>query len=183
MNSILAWSTTALVLGVALAQTAGAADVKLGKLSSAAPDSWKSKEPSSTMRSHEFVLPGADGKENADLAVFFFGPGGGGGVKENLDRWKTMFKPPAGKSADDISKVETVKLDKATLTNLDISGVYLSKFPPFAPNAKITEKPDFRMIGVVFECEDGPYFMRLTGPAATVERHKGEFDKWLKNFK
>jgi hypothetical protein len=181
MNSILAWSLTAIVFGVAFAQTARAADIKFGDLTSKTPDSWKEEKPSS-IRKYQFSLPGADGKDPAELAVFYF-EGGGGGLKENLDRWKSMFKAPAGKSSDDIVKVDTIKLDKAKLTYLDITGIYLSKFPPFAPNAKITEKPDYRRLGVVFDCEGGPYYITVTGPAATVERHKGEFDKWLKNFK
>jgi hypothetical protein len=183
MNTLRAWSTAAILLGAFLTQAAQATDVKFGDLTSAAPESWKSKPPSNKLRAYEFTLPGADGKEDAELAIFFFGPGGGGDVKANIERWKTMFKPPAGKTADDISKVETLKLDKAKLTYLDITGIYLAKFPPFDPNAKVTEKPDFRRLGVFFDCENGPYFITVTGPAATIERHKGEFDKWLKNFK
>ena len=38
-------------------------------------------------------------------------------------------------------------------------------------------------INVVFNTPDETYFIILTGPAATVERHKAEFDRWLKNFK
>jgi hypothetical protein len=94
-----------------------------------------------------------------------------------------MFKAPAGKSIDDVSKVENIKLDKAKITYLDVTGTFQSKFPAFDPNAKITEKPDYRRLGVYFDCDNGPYFITVTGPAATVERHKAEFDKWLKNFK
>ena len=182
MNSILAWSTTALVLGIAFAQAARAEDIKFGELSSALPGTWKSVKLG-PLRSHQYSVPGADGKEDVDVSIFHF-PGGGGGLKANLERWKGMFKAPAGKSIDDVSKLDTIKLDKVTLTYFDISGTYLQRTPPADPNGKITEKPEYRMISVYFDCDGGPYFIRLTDTgAATVERHKAEFDKWLKNFK
>jgi len=64
-----------------------------------------------------------------------------------------------------------------------VQGTYLSRFPPFDPNAKVTEKPDFRLIGVVFENPKGPYFIRFVGPQKTVDTNKADFDAWLKRFK
>jgi hypothetical protein len=161
-----------------------AEEITFGALKSSTPASWKAGE-SNKLRIHTFNVPKSEGDaEDAEIAVFFFGPGSGGGVAENLKRWKGMFEPPAGKSIDDVAKVETIKIagDKAELTYLDLTGTYLSKFPPFAPNAKVTKKPDYRMLAIVFDTEGGPYFVRLTGPARTVEATKADFDKWLKNF-
>ena len=45
------------------------------------------------------------------------------------------------------------------------------------------EKPDFRLVGVVFESPKGAYFMRFVGPQKSVEKHKKDFDAWLKSFK
>jgi hypothetical protein len=69
------------------------------------------------------------------------------------------------------------------VTYLDVNGTYLSKFPPFDPNAQVTPRPNWRMIGVIFESEKGPYFIRLIGPADTVAYHKKGFDEWLRGFK
>jgi hypothetical protein len=179
MKQLLCGSLAALFF----ASVAGAQDVTLDKLTSKAPEGWKMQEPSNKFRAYQFSLPGAGGKDDAELVIFFFGPGGGGGVDENLKRWKGMFEAPDGKSIDDVSKVEKIKLDKVELTYLDVRGTYLSKFPPFDPNAKITRKADYRRLGVVFASENGPYFITVTGPNATVERHKEAFDRWLKNFK
>jgi hypothetical protein len=127
-----------------------------------------------------FTLPKAEGdKEDASLTIYFFGAGGGGGVDANVKRWQGMFKAPAGEN----SKTEKTKVGDVPVTALDISGTYLFKAQPFNPQAKTEEKPDFRMVGVVFESKNGPYFMRLVGPTKTVEKHKKEFDEWLKNFK
>lgn len=161
-----------------------AEEVSLGDLKSKTPASWKSSPPSNKFRAYQASVPKSkDDAEDAELVVFFFGPGGGGGVADNLKRWKSMFEAPAGKSIDDVAKVETFKVGKAELTYLDVTGIYLSKFPPFDPNAKTTRKTNFRRLGVFFDVDGGPYFITLTGPAATVSAAKADFDSWLKNFK
>jgi hypothetical protein len=157
--------------------------IELDGLKSAAPASWKKEEPTEmqkAFRKAQFrIVKEAGDPEDAEVVVFFFGPGGGGGVDANIKRWQGMFKAPAAETA----KTEKTKVGDVKVTTLDINGTYLFKARPFDPNAKAEEKPDFRMVGVIFESKNGPYFMRLVGPAKTVEKHKKEFDDWLKNFK
>jgi hypothetical protein len=82
-----------------------------------------------------------------------------------------------------------VKENKLTIGKIeapyqDISGTYLSKFPPNAPNAKVTEKPNYRQLYVVLLVpEKGDFYPTLVGPAKTVETHKKEFEEFLKNLK
>ena len=151
--------------------------VTLGTLKSTTPGDWKNQSPSNKLRVYQMAVG------DADLAIFFFGEGGGGKPADNISRWKSQFVPPAGKSIDDVSKVETFKAGPAELTYLDIQGTFLSKNPPFDPNAKTEKKADYRRFGVVFACDGGPFFITLTGPAKTLEQHKKGFDEWLKNFK
>jgi hypothetical protein len=94
---------------------------------------------------------------------------------------------PAGKKAEDVTKIEKIKLGSLDAIYQDIQGTYLKKFPPAAPNAKITKMPEYRQLYVIFEAKSGDstvlYSMTLLGPIKTVEKHKKEFDEWLKNFK
>lgn len=157
--------------------------VTLGDVKSKAPAEWVKEAPSSQMRVSQFKLPGAGGKDPAELSVYFFGQGQGGTADANVKRWRDMFTTAEGKKSDDLGKVDTFKVGDAKVTYLDIQGTYLSKFPPFAPNAKTVAKPDHRMLGIIFEGKNGAYFIRAVGPAATVEHHKKGFDEWLKSFK
>src|ERR1044072_9534883 len=50
-----------------------------------APDGWISEQPSSTMRVAQYRLPGDAG--DANLAVYYFGPGQGGSGEGNPGRW------------------------------------------------------------------------------------------------
>ena len=153
-------------------------------LKSKTPDTWKQQEPNSSMRAYHFIIPKEKGDEHdAELIVFFFGRGGGGGVKANITRWKGLITPPEGKTIDDVAKVEEMKVGEVKVTVFDASGTYTHKTRPADPNDKGEKRDNYRLIGVVFESPNGPYFIRLAGPAKTVEANKKGFDNWLKNFK
>src|SRR5262249_47532801 len=134
-------------------------------------------------RKYQFAVPKADGdKEDAELLILHLG-GSGGDNEANIKRWKMTFAPPPGKNIDDVSKVENFKVGDVPVTYVDISGTYLYKVPPFAPNAKTIAKENYRFLGAIFDSKDGPYYIRMTGPARTVEASKKGFEEWLKGFK
>lgn len=154
--------------------------VELGGMKSAAPASWKESPPANSMRLKQFTVPGKAG--DAEIIVFFFGQGQGGSVQGNVDRWKGMFKPPAGKTIDQVSKLDTLKGAKAKTTILDVSGTYLHKASPMGPGPA-EERPDHRMLAAVMETPTGAYYIRLVGPAKTVSEQKKAYEGWLKAFK
>ena len=167
----------------ALALAAGSV-VTMDGLSSRAPEAWKEAPAAGPMRFKQFTLPHVAGdSRDADLIIFFFGPGGGGDAEANVARWKTQFEPPAGKRIDEVSRVETFKVGAVKVTYFDVSGTYLFKARPMDPPESVEKRPGHRMIGVVFESPKGPYFMRLVGPGKTVAHYKPGFDAWLKAFK
>jgi len=162
---------------------AGGEEVTLDGLKSRTPASWKAQKPSSKLRTYQFALPHADGDgKDAELVVFYFGPGSGGGVDENIKRWKGQFQPAEGKKIDDVSKVEKFKVGNVQVTYLDVQGTFLFK-PPADPKAQGKPLPEYRRFGVIFASENGPYFITVTGPARTMAQHKKDFDNWLKAFK
>ena len=178
------WAGAVTLAVAAGARAADGTPIEIDGLKSTAPASWKKDEPTEQQkqfRKFQFkIAKEAGDAEDAEVIVFFFGQGGGGGKDANLNRWKGMFKAPAGEKA----KLDEFKSGEVPVTEVDISGTYLFKVGgPFNPNAKTEEKPDYRMVGVIFESKNGPYFMRLVGPAKSVEKNKKDFDEWLKNFK
>lgn len=177
----------ALIMGLGTAANGGGKGTLVeidDGLKSTAPESWVLQKPDNKFRIWQFSVPAAGGdKKDAELIVFYFGPGSGGTAKANIERWKGQFEPPQGKSIDDVSKVSEKKIGDTPITYVDINGTYLYKFPPFAPNAKVTPMPDYRRLAVVFDSKKGPYFITLTGPAKTVEANRTSFDNWLAGFK
>ena len=158
--------------------------VEIDGLKSATPAEWQPGEVTSQFRIHQFRIPHvAEDKTDAELIIFFFGPGGGGSADANVKRWKGTFVPPEDKKIDDVAKVETFKVGDVQVTYLDVQGTYKFKERPFDPASKEELRPDHRLLGVVFESPQGPYFFRLVGPAKTVSQNKKAFEDWLKAFK
>jgi hypothetical protein len=156
---------------------------ELDGLKSQVPASWKQKDGAG-MRVMQFTIPKEKGDEHdGEFIVFFFGKGGGGGVDANITRWKGMITPPAGKKIDDIAKIDKAKIGEIPVTILDMQGEYTHKTRPFDPNDAGEKRENYRMIGIIIESPNGPFFVRVTGPAKTIEANKKAIDSWIKNMK
>ena len=164
---------------------AGGETVELGSLKSTTPANWKRQPPSNKLRMAQFAIPKADGdKDDGELAISHFGKGGGGSNDDNIKRWKDQFFPPEGKTIDEVTKINMFKLGKAAdIVYVDIPGTYKHRFPPFDPNAKVTRKENYRSLNVILDSDDGLFFIRLIGPAKTMEKAKAGFDGWIKGYK
>lgn len=164
------------------------ATVELAGCKATTPAIWIEQPlPPKSLRMMQFKLPKVEGDpEDAELALFVLR--GGGAIDANLKRQEAKFEIPPG-----IKREEAIQLEKFSFGGKydaylqDIRGIYLKKFPPFAPDAKITRVPDYRQLYVIFEVQDndGPvlYSMTLLGPARTIEKHKKAFVDWVKSFK
>jgi hypothetical protein len=155
--------------------------VELDGLQSRTPADWKEVPTNQQFRYKVFRLPGEKPDLEAELVIFYFGEGGGGGVDENIKRWKNMFQPPEGKTIDEVTKVTEFRVGEVPVVYVDIRGTYL--FRPFPAAPKAEPRKDHRMISVIFRSPKGPYFIRLVGPEVTVTKHQKGFDEWLKGFK
>jgi hypothetical protein len=179
--SVCTMLSAALLAGVALADNKGK-EVEIDGLKSKVPESWKAVDTSSQFRAAQFTIPKVEGDDrDAELVVYFFGKGGGGGVDANLKRWQQQIVPPEGKKIEDVMKKDSFKVGNVQVTVIDLQGTYQP--PAFAANQKSEKIANARMIGVVFESPNGPYYFKLVGPAKTVEASKKGFDEWLKNLK
>jgi len=151
--------------------------VELDEVKSAVPADWKKGEAKG-LRYAQFRVPRADGDEaDAELIIF---KGLGGTVKQNVDRWKGQFIPPEGKTLDDVSTLKKMKVGGYSATYLDVRGTYRDMMPG---STKVTKRPGYRMLALQVDGDQKPYHIILRGPAKTIEKHKKEFDDWLKAFK
>jgi hypothetical protein len=184
-----AWRVLSVVLLLAFGLTAGhAADdkkgdvVTIGDVKAAAPAEWKKVKPKNTFRQFQFIVPRVEG-DPMDAELFVSDQVIGKTDDDIFKRWKKLFVPPTGQTVDDIAKSETVKSGKVTLVYLDMQGTYLEKEKPIDPDAKAVRRQNFRMVRVLVKTKDDVNYVSLTGPAATVEKHKKALDEWLKSFK
>lgn len=185
MRLLFAATLVAAVAACSHAQDKGS-PIELAGLKATTPAGWKKETPSNKFRLAQFKLAKAEGDpEDAELALFE--SPGGGSIQANLERQEKKFDL-AGKKPEDAIKTEKIKFGgKHDGVVQDIQGTLLKKFPPFDPNAKITKVPDYRQLYVAFEVKDGDttilYTMTLLGPGKTIEKHKKDFEEWVKSFK
>jgi hypothetical protein len=148
-----------------------------------APGDWKSQKPKSQLRTHEFVLPSGQ-KDVADgiLFVMHFGKGSGGGLEENLKRWYGMVEQPDGGSTEKSAKKEEIKdVAGGKVVWLDMSGTYLDRPAPQAP--QVTKRPNYRVFAAMIDTgKDGPYWVRAYGPESVMKAQRDGFEKFLKSI-
>ena len=145
------------------------------------PSGWRS-DPK-PMRAVNYTIPAAAGdRQDGEMAVFYFGPGQGGGVEANLRRWLGQFVKADGSpmSAGDAER-EDQQVNGMAVTLLDVSGTYLFKPFPMAPRA--TPMPGYRMLAAIVQGPDAPIFFKLTAPAKTVAAAEAEFRKIIASLK
>jgi hypothetical protein len=143
---------------------------------------WTSKPPASTSRVAEFTLPKAPGDaEDASLIVYFFGAGQGDNVQANIDRWIGQMAQPDGKASAAVAKTSSMIANGLKVTLVDVSGTYVAEVAP--GSTEKYNKPGFRLRAAVVETPEGPYFIKLIGPAATVVKWDQAFIAFLKSVR
>ncbi|HET9466855.1 MAG TPA: hypothetical protein VFO48_00530 [Vicinamibacterales bacterium] len=140
-----------------------------------APAAWKT-EAARPMRAATYSIPLAAGDQGiAECVVNYFGPGQGGDVDANIERWRGQVQGPDGKPA-------TAKTDKRTvrgipITIIDASGTYTGMGGPMMAGAKPVS--GYRLIGAIVEGPGGSVFFKLTGPAKTIAAQQKNFELLL----
>ena len=149
------------------AATPSAEGATAGGITWTVPGAWTEGQ-GSAMRVATYEVPGAKGAEPGQCAVFYFGPGQGGGVDANVQRWAGQFKEkPTPKQAR-----RTVA--GVPVTRVDVAGTYLN--PGGGMMQSQGEKPGYRLLGAIVEAPEGNVFFKLTGPVASVGAAEAAFD-------
>lgn len=145
------------------------AEFKVGGFSFDRPSAWKWIVPTSSMRKAQLAIAGVDGVL-ADVTFFHFGPGQGGGVQANVDRWFAQF----GNS--NTSQYEE-KIGSTRVVHVQARGTFQSGMP----GGPTTPLENYALRGAILEdADNGDIFVKMTGPALLVESAASEFDEMVR---
>jgi hypothetical protein len=133
------------------------------------PEGWGWIVPSSPMRKAQLAVPSTTGGEAGEVTFFHFGPGQGGGVKQNVDRWLGQFQNP---TAD--SRAE--KVGNTNVTFVEAAGTFFSGMP----GGPTTPKEGYGLRGAILESPQGDVYVKLTGPEPLVTAASEAFEKMVK---
>lgn len=137
------------------------------------------RAPSSRMRAAEYSVAGQAGE--AELTVFYFGPGQGGSARANLDRWIGQFSQPDKGDSKQAAKIAERSVGTIKVTTLDLKGTFsggMSMMQEQPPGPKT----GYRVLGAIAEGPQGPVFFKLVGPEATVAGAAEAFEKLLSSI-
>lgn len=146
-----------------------------------APATWKSVPTSSSMRVAQYSLPRAAGDAaDAELVVYYFG-GSGGTVEANIERWVGQMQQPDGRPSSAVAKRQSRTVNGMKVTLVDVPGTYVAEVMPGSPQRH--NSPNFHLRAAVIETANGPYFIKLTGPAKTIAASEKQFEAFLGSVK
>ena len=140
-----------------------------------APAGWKA-EAARPMRAATYSIPLAAGDQGvAECVVNYFGPGQGGGVDANIERWRGQVLGGDGKPAN--AKLDKRMAHSIPITTIDASGTYTGMGGPMSGGSK--PAAGYRLIGAIVEGPGGSVFFKLTGPAKTIAAQQKNFEQLL----
>lgn len=133
------------------------------------PPSFRRVAPKNPMRKASYEIPHAKGDaEDGELGVFYFGPGQGGSIDANVERWIKQF---SGVKPEDVKRADRTA-NGLTVHTVEIAGGTYASGMPGSPSA---QKTGYSLLGAIVETPSGPYFFKLTAPDKTAAEARKAF--------
>lgn len=142
------------------------------------PAGWTTAPTSSSMRLAQYTIADADGSTAAEVVVYFFGEGQGGGVEANLERWKAQFSTPDGSPV--YEKVAKLTGAAFPITVAEYRGTYARGI---GVGDAATAKPGQSLVAVIAETPKGALFFQMFGATAKVSAHRAALEAFVKGMK
>lgn len=131
---------------------------------------WEEVKVTSSMRAGQLKYNHEGDLPDPEVVFYYFGPGQGGGIDANIDRWIGQFEGTPK------TEKETVEVDGKKIHFLYATGTYLeSSGGPFA--GKKTSQPGYMLLGAILESSEGAVFLKLYGEEKAVKALKDDFKK------
>ena len=143
-----------------------------------APPAWNVQVAPRPMRDAQMRIPRAEGDaKDGELVVYYFGPGQGGSVESNVERWYTQFEQPDGSPSKEKAKIETRQVGGLRATVVELSGRYVAAITPGAPEKY--DEPGWKLFAAIVETAKGPFFFKGVGPERTIAAARPALDALL----
>lgn len=142
-----------------------------GNLRFQLPEGWVEEAPANTMRLTQARIPGEAG--DAEFALFYFGPGGGGGTEANIERWVNQVEGAQPER-------ETYQSGDLTVHTVVATGT-LTGSPMTMQGGQPQPQEGSMLLGAVVEGPGGPWFFKATGPEGTLAPYRDEFFEMVRN--
>lgn len=149
--------------------------IKAGEFTFSYTKPWVRQQVTSSMRAGQLTYKQSDEKlKNVDVVIYYFGPGGAGGIDANIERWAGQFVGTAE------TKTDKKEVEGSEIVYFTGKGTFAESMGgPFSGNK--VNKPNYTMLAAILPSEKGPVFLKMTGPDASVAAAKEEFIKFAES--
>lgn len=143
-------------------------EASIGGFKFTVPPDWKEQPPKSQFVLGEFAISGEGGPARLTLSS------AGGGLDANLERWQGQFQ----RGPDDPEPRQSeIVFDGQKGTLIELAGTFTDMFSGGNPNR------NWRMLGAAIPLGPTNFFVKLTGPQATVTAQREAFVKFVETAK
>jgi len=143
-------------------------EASVGGFKFTVPADWQQQQPKSDVLLGEFTVPGEEGAARLTLSS------AGGGTEANLERWRGQFSRGPN---DPEPRQSDITFDGQKGTLIELSGTFTDMFSGGRPSK------NWQMLGVAVPLGPINFFIKLTGPQATVSAQKDAFIKFVESAK
>ena len=141
------------------------------------PSDWRRVEPSSSMRLAQFVVPGHERGQSAELVFYYFGVGQGGTPKANIARWRSQFRGTDG--APSTPEVTRFDVSEMPVTRVKLNGSYARGIGA-GPGG--TGKPNQTLLAALVQTPRGQVTIQLHGDTPLISKFEPDFDRMLQKI-
>ncbi|MBD3334898.1 MAG: hypothetical protein GF355_05230 [Candidatus Eisenbacteria bacterium] len=144
------------------------------------PEGWAKEKPESAMRAAQIHLPSPrEDVAAGQITIFHFGPGGGGGIQPNLQRWARQFAQPDGADPMAVATLDEMKVNGLTVHTIEVAGRYQAS--SMVSGGTEYDEPDWKLLGAIVEGSGGPWFIKGVGPQEVMTFHRDDFYEFLRS--
>lgn len=143
------------------------------------PEAWVEESPASSMRHAQYRVPGPGGE--GECVVYYFGPGQGGEPVANAQRWAGQFTRPDGSPALPDMTMTPLEGAAAEVSIVEVAGTYDGGMS--MTDAPASPQPDSMLLGGIARGPDAFWFVKFTGPRATVEANREAFLAMMRSMR
>ena len=140
------------------------------------PAGWRAVRPVSPMRQAQLYapsLPGTDSTGEPLITVFHFGPGQGGTVEQNVDRWFGQFD---GGNDDKDAATAKETIGTVPVTFVRARGTFQSGMP----GQPVTPLSHQSLLGAILESPQGDVYLKMVGPSSATDQAESAFVQMIR---
>ena len=141
------------------------------------PSRWQRVDPSSTMRLAQFVAPGHERGQSAELIFYYFGAGQGGTPEANIVRWRSQFQDADG--APPVPEVTRFDVSGMPVARVKLQGSYARGIGAGPGGAG---KPNQTLLVALLQTPRGQVTIQLHGDTPLIDALEPEFDRMLRKI-